>query len=528
MGGHHPARTACLPTQAHEPKFSARESRALRRGRGHTANRHPLGVPLQNDATASYLGYIFQGQYALLALWDAEDDDAAVSVETADDVELEGNDPRLAQLKHSTGTPAALSITNAGFWKTLRIWAAHLLDDPMARTGDAAGDRTKYLFVTVATLAAGDALDALVRGVARTDATLSDVLEALVTEAKRVRDERAAAAATGEGLPHADRAAGCEAFLGLSEAERRRLTARIEILPASFRITDIRGEVERRLQRAGSVRATIRASVAERLIERWDRQVALALMTERTREIRRTELLGLLEDLIREHGPAMLPNDYGARQPDADEYAAAEGSTLERQILLVKGGAARVERAVRDRWRARNQRRRWTDFDASLVLELKAYDDVLKEAWSDRHGPMCDDCRGHDDDERCRRGLEILDWAHGQAPAAVPPPRTGWSDGFYVRGMLQQLADELQVGWHPEYRERLGALPAGAVPAATSPARGGDGAARPTEPAATGDVTLAADLSDQLPSALAPIPGRTPADSRRTARPRRGRAAQTE
>ncbi len=238
----------------------------------------PPCVPAQNDATASYLGYIFQGQYALLALWDAEDDEAAVSVETADDVVLDGNDPRLAQLKHSTGTPPALTISNVGFWKTIRIWVAHLRGDATARTADPSVDRTKYLFVTVASLSAGESLASVVHGVSRTDATLRTVVDAMVAEATRVGLERLAPVAAGASRPHADRAAGCEAFLALSDHERRRLVGRIEILPASFRITDVQHEVERRFQRAGSVRAMIRASGAERLVERWDRQVALALM----------------------------------------------------------------------------------------------------------------------------------------------------------------------------------------------------------------------------------------------------------
>lgn len=489
-------------------------------------------MPGHNDATASYLGYVFQGQYALLALWDAEDDDAAVSVETADDVELQGNDPRLAQLKHSTGSPAALTIANVGFWKTIRIWAAHLRGDPTAHATNTSTDRTKYLFVTVATLSSGDVLNSLLHGATRSDASLDTVMRALETEAARIGEERAVAAAAGEARPHTERAAGCEAFLALSDAERQRLVARIEILPDTFSITDVVGEVERRLKRAGSVRATIRRSVAERLIERWDRQVTLALMGRRNRAIRRSELLGIIEDLIREYGTTALPNDYGARQPDAAEYAAAEGSILERQVHLVDGGPARVQRAVRDRWRARNQRRRWTDDDTSLAPLLKAYDDLLKQEWGDRHGPMCDDCRGLDDDERTRRGLMVLDWAYSEAPADVPPPRPDWSDAFYVRGMLQQFADDLEVGWHPDYLERLGATPPVSAPvgATTSQALASgahDGEADTSTPTSNDGLTPPVDLWDHLPPDRSPAPSSVGGDSR-PMRARRSPRAKTE
>ncbi|WP_407937321.1 ABC-three component system protein [Kineosporia mesophila] len=43
--------------------------------------------------------------------------------------------------------------------------------------------------------------------------------------------------------------------------------------------------------------------------------------------------------------------------------------------------------------------------------------------------------------------------------------RSGCEKGFVVKGSRQMLADELQVGWHPDFSIRLAALrkPAGAA-----------------------------------------------------------------
>lgn len=477
------------------------------------------GVPSQNDATASYLGYVFQGQYALLALWDALDDDV-VSVETDDDVVIEGRDTRLAQLKHSLGTPAPLTIANVGIWKTIRIWAEHLSAERPARTSSSGTDRTRYLFVTVAAVSPGDALEALVEGALRTEASITAVAAALTAEATRVRDERAAARGNGQSERHADRAPGCEAFLELSEPQRRRLVSRVIVLPGSFRITDVPAQVERRL--GDHVRAAKRAMVAERLIERWDRQVALALMKRRSRRIPKEELVGMVEDLIQEHAPTELTNDFGPVDPDPAQVAADAGGIIEQQIVLVDGGPRRIERAIRDRWRARNQRERWMGDDASLVPVLKAYDDVLKAEWGDLHEAMCHDCRDAQEAERKRRGLEILDWAHAVAPGAVPPLRHGATHSFYVRGMLQQFADDREVGWHPNFLERLGA--GGAGTAAGQPSAEGDGATLDS-PASTS----APNLRDRLPPGVTPsiAPGHV-ADPGRPTRTRRRRQAGAE
>jgi hypothetical protein len=132
-----------------------------------------------------------------------------------------------------------------------------------------------------------------------------------------------------------------------------------------------------------------------------------------------------------------------------------QGGNIERQIKLVRGGPARVEIALVARWRARTQRGRWADSDVSVVTELDAFDERLKRAWTEQYGPMCDDCAGLPENERCSHGLGVLNWALLHAAAEIVPPRPEWRHPFYAQGMLQQFADKLEVGWHPNFEERL-------------------------------------------------------------------------
>jgi hypothetical protein len=71
---------------------------------------------------------------------------------------------------------------------------------------------------------------------------------------------------------------------------------------------------------------------------------------------------------------------------------------------------------------------------------------------------MVDDCEGFEADERCKRGLTILDWSHHQAHGDLPPFRPGWPHAYIVQGSLQQLADQELIGWHPDYEKFLRAL----------------------------------------------------------------------
>ena len=418
----------------------------------------------RNDATDSYVGYIHQGRYALVALLESPEADA-VSVETDDDVVLEGRDVTLSQLKHSLGTPRDLTLANVGFWKALRIWA----EREVAADASSPAITTRYCFVTVADIAEGDALAGAARGAGRSPSGDQTLVDALTAEAQRVVDERAVPRPPGVAAPHVDRAAPCEAFLALSPEQRLGLVTRMAILPRSFRVVDVEARIAAKLD--GIARADVRPRVAERLVEWWDAQVARALTGRRDRRIAKEEVAGRTNDLLVEYREDSLPDHFSILRPTPEELAQGRASNIARQIELVRGGGRRIDRAVVARWRARGQRDRWLLEDVSRATILEQFDDRLREAWAERYGPMCDDCANAGEDERCEHGLRILDWAHSGAPIEVPPPRRDWQFGYYAHGMLHQFADHLEVGWHPDFRERLGPAEAAASPPDMSAAK---------------------------------------------------------
>ena len=86
---------------------------------------------------------------------------------------------------------------------------------------------------------------------------------------------------------------------------------------------------------------------------------------------------------------------------------------------------------------------------------LEEYDARLLEAWNDQHGPMIDDTSGQDPTAKKQGGQRILDWAHDAAPDKVVPPKPTWRHPFLARGQLQELAEDRQVGWHPDFLVEL-------------------------------------------------------------------------
>ena len=391
-------------------------------------------------AEGAALGFWYQAFYALLTLVTLTTDDAAIGIEQLDDVELKANGQKLLyQLKHSiSASPASVTIRSVSLWRTMKVWIDALPSLTLAET-------TLHL-VTVGGIPADSPLIALTTP----QADRSELLAAMMAEAQRVMEARDAAAKANKKLPYADRVDGCTAFLCLMEAERLNLLRRIEIRPDSPTVAEVEKKIAEHFQ---LVPPEHRAAVAGRLIEWWDRQVVYSLCGERERMITRAELqaqiMAIVADieqdkLVPEFETVSHPEEY---QPDG---------MLARQVELVKGKSFDLERAIREEWKAREQRARWLTGNPAMATRITDYDHVLREHWSDRHAEMTDGCTALKDDEKCALGLTLLRWTHNDAPTTVRPIAEGWGAAYYVRGSYQVLAINLKVGWHPEYEKLLG------------------------------------------------------------------------
>ena len=387
------------------------------------------------------LGFWFQSLYALLTLVAQTTDDAAIGIEQLDDLELKSNGQTvLYQLKHSVSrVPAPISIKSRSLWRTIKVWVDALPSLVLSET-------TLHL-VTVAGIVANDALWTLTSP----DGERADLVVSMTAEAERVQKARTAATRAGTALPYADRADGCQAYLKMNEVERLNLLRRVLIKPDSPTIKETENRIAEHLH---ILPLHQRALVVRRLVEWWDRQVVYSLCGERERIMTRVELQARISEIIGDLDQGELlpsfetvshPEDY---QPDG---------MLARQIELVKGRPSDLERAIREEWKAREQRARWVNDNPAAASTINDYDSILREHWSDRHTQLIEDCAELEDGGKCASGLQLLRWTHSDAPTTVRPIVGGWNAAYYVRGSYQVLAINLEVGWHPDYKRVLGA-----------------------------------------------------------------------
>ncbi len=393
-----------------------------------------------HSAEAAALGFYYQTFFALLTLLERDTDNAAIGVEQLDDVLLKANGQTLLfQLKHSINAkPQAITVKSRALWRTMKVWIDLLPGLTLSET--------TFHLVTVAGILSGSAMAALTS----LDANREDLVKAMAEEAQNVMDARSSAAKDNKALPHSDRAEGCRAFLELSETQRLNLLRRTLIKQDSPTIGEIENLVAEHLK---LLPPEGRPIVAARLIEWWDRQIIYSLCGKRERVISRTELqhqitiiIGDIEQgkLLPDFETVSQPEDY---QPDG---------MLTRQIRLVEGKNSDLSKAIREEWKAREQRSKWLNEKPSMASVICEYDRVLQEHWFDRHSQMAEDCTEAEDKEKCAAGLKILRWTHEEAPHIVRPIAEGWGAPYYVRGSYQVLAINLEVGWHPNYLALLG------------------------------------------------------------------------
>ncbi len=392
-----------------------------------------------HSAAPAALGFYYQSFFALRTLVSLTGDDGAVAIESADDVELKDSGQLLLfQLKHSLkSTPVSLTINSTGFWRTLKAWIDVIPNINLSET--------QFHLVTVSPIGK----DSILKILESREADRKPLVAVLVKEAERVVAERDTAAKAKKPLPHADRADGCEAFLKLTPDGRMNLMRRTLIQAGTMPIDEMEAAIAQMLT---LIKLDDRASVARRLIEWWDRQVVYSLCKKRPQFISRselqeyiTELIGDIEreELIADFETITQPSDY---QPDG---------MLTRQINLVDGKGHDLTKAIREEWKARQQRSRWVNDRPAMAAKVAAYDYVLKEWWLDRHVEIVEACENLEEAEKRNKGLGLLRWVHNEAPTVVRPIVPGFEAPYYVRGSYQVLAIDLEVGWHPDYQKLL-------------------------------------------------------------------------
>ncbi|MEW1687389.1 ABC-three component system protein [Streptomyces sp. NPDC091265] len=401
-------------------------------------------------ATASAMGYLYQLRIALLRCTDLLEGGASwtVALEAGDDIEcVQDGTTGLWQLKHrAEGTRITDGTTD--LWKSLRVWASGVA----AAVIDL--DSADLFLLTTADAPPLSAAAYLGPGHQSRDPSEAHRLLTEARSAARARQKKKAAANPDTEAKKSDLYG---AWDSLPEPEQLRLLERVQIL---HNAEDIHA-TGTRLQ--GRVAIAVGHQCAGPFLERlegWFFQRTIAQMGTAAGPITGTEFDEAFSRLRSQFRPDNLPIDDDVIDLSGESDLHTDKMFVQ-QMGLARIGSTRVRIAVREWLRASTQRDRWSNENLLLPGEIARYERRLTEEWEVRFEAMRDELGDQAAGEAMTAAAKALyRWVEQEARF---PIRRGCEEPFITTGSFHMLADDLDVGWHPQYAARLMTLlePAG-------------------------------------------------------------------
>ncbi|WP_187484959.1 ABC-three component system protein [Pantoea agglomerans] len=381
-----------------------------------------------HEASASATGYLYQCRYALLMGLEATLDspELRISIEKFDDIAFESNGQpvHLIQTKHHKVRTGKLTDASADLWKTLLIWIKN------AQSNGGVFSKFRHLLITTG-VAPSNSAAFLLRMKDRDEAEADALLLKVATTS------------TNSALSKAFSAYAC-----LPMDSRHALLKSLHVLDGSASITDVKEDIHRQLHRAvGRQQIEI---FAERLEGWWFDQVISMLSAQGEDSLPVLAIESRIDELREEFRRASLPVDYRASSPPEEIIPLLSSHPFVHQLRKINLGSARIEYAIRDYYRASEQRSKWVREELLVNDELKTFEQVLVEAWQPRFAAQQDDLLADsNENDRIRSGRELFKWAEQQACF----PLRSLREQFLTHGSYHILANRYAVGWHPDYMQ---------------------------------------------------------------------------
>lgn len=187
----------------------------------------------------------------------------------------------------------------------------------------------------------------------------------------------------------------------------------------------------------------------ERFLGWWLKEI-VTLLKDTTKSINNKFVTQKLQDLAYQFHNESLPIDFISEEPDWKNNW--ESKVFVKQVRLITERDGRIKNAIRDYYRAFEQRSRWAREELLVDDELEKYEQKLVEEWHRFKERTLDEMNPKSDDDERVVGNKIFNWVEGTANF---PIRKKVTEEYITRGSYHILADNLKVGWHPKFVERL-------------------------------------------------------------------------
>ena len=159
-----------------------------------------------------------------------------------------------------------------------------------------------------------------------------------------------------------------------------------------------------------------------------------------------------------EYAPDNLPIDVDESENFELDELSPNDQIFYEQLKLICLGSNRLRMAIRDYYRAFKQRANWVREELLYTNELDKYEKKLIDEWEHSFYAMQDDLSDYGD--QITENTKVLNAKklYKEIEEKDIRIRDRCSDAFVMRGSYHILANQLRVGWHIDFYERLAQL----------------------------------------------------------------------
>ena len=384
-----------------------------------------------HQASEQMLGYLYQVRYALALLLENDNSDCQISIEKFDDVAFSKDDIpiQLIQLKHHIQHQGNLADASTDMWRTIKVWL-----DAISETLDIL-DGTNFLIITTATAPIDSAAFLLKKDSNRNPDTAYEKLKTVCFSSVNQAHQRY-----------------YDAFREAGEDTVKQLIRQIYIIDCASNIIDVEKDILKHIRY--SCIPKHQKMIYERLEGWWFKKAIDALCCDTPVFVNQNQVRSFIVSVSQEYADDNLPIDILDIDDLQEDNFSANEKIFHEQLKLICLGNHRMQLALRDYYRAFRQRASWVRNDLLYVDELGQYEQRLIDEWEHAFAAMeetLSETNNATEGEKAKEGRQLFSDIEKRDIRIRPKCQ----EAFIMRGSYHILANQLKIGWHVDFFDRL-------------------------------------------------------------------------
>lgn len=384
-----------------------------------------------HQASEQMLGYLYQVRYALALLLENDNSDCQISIEKFDDVAFSKDDIpiQLIQLKHHIQHQGNLADASTDMWRTIKVWI-----DAISETPDIL-DGTNFLIITTATAPIDSAAFLLKKDSNRNPDTAYQKLKTVCFSSVNQAHQRY-----------------YDAFREAGEDTVKQLIRQIYIIDCASNIIDVEKDILKHIRY--SCIPKHQKMIYERLEGWWFKKAIDALCCDTPVFVNQNQVRSFIVSVSQEYADDNLPIDILDIDDLQESNFSANEKIFHEQLKLICLGNHRMQLALRDYYRAFRQRASWVRNDLLYVNELGQYEQRLIDEWEHAFAAMeetLSETNNATEEEKAKEGRQLFSDIEKRDIHIRPKCQ----EAFIMRGSYHILANQLKIGWHVDFFDRL-------------------------------------------------------------------------